>query len=93
MMELSAPPLLALAVGVWLERKLMKQSGKSRWMLPIGLLLLTGILTVLRFRAAAGFERVSIPLLCRYHRLWFAGDRHWLADREDGWSGTPTGEK
>ena len=49
--------------------------------------------TVLQFRAAAGFERVSIPLLCRYHRLWFAGDRHWLADREDGWSGTPTGEK
>ena len=33
MMELSAPPLLALAAGVWLERKLMKQSGKSRWML------------------------------------------------------------
>lgn len=44
MMEPSAPPLLALAAGVWQERKLMKQSGKSRWMLPIGLLLLTGIL-------------------------------------------------
>ena len=26
MMELSAPPLLALAAGVWLERKLMTAS-------------------------------------------------------------------
>ena len=30
MMELSAPPLLALAAGVWLERKLMKQREKRK---------------------------------------------------------------